>query len=75
MRLFKATYKNRSGQRCKSQKWYLDFSDHLGRRRKLSAFESKKQSEALGRQIEELISWKVAGQRPDAELQNWLPMK
>ena len=72
MRLFKATYKNRDGQKCKSQKWYLDFSDHLGRRQKLPAFESKKQSEALGRQIEELISCKVAGQMPDTELQNWL---
>jgi len=72
MRLFKATYKNRDGQKCKSQKWYLDFSDHLGRRHKIPAFESKKQSEALGRQIEMLISCKVAGQKPDTEQQRWL---
>ena len=72
MRLFKATYKNRDGQKCKSQKWYLDFSDHLVRRHKIPAFESKRQSEALGRQVEMLISCKVAGQRPDAEQQRWL---
>ena len=72
MRLFKATYKNRSGEKCKSQKWYLDFSDHLGRRHKIPAFENKRQSEALGRQVEMLISCKVAGQRPDTELQRWI---
>ncbi len=72
MRLFKATYKNRSGEKCKSQKWYLDFSDHFGRRHKIPAFESKRQSEALGRQVEELVSCKVAGQRPEAEQQRWL---
>ncbi len=72
MRLFKATYKNRSGEKCKSRKWYLDFSDHLGRRHKIPAFESKRQSEALGRQVETLISCKVVGQRPDAEQQRWL---
>ena len=72
MRLFKATYKNRNGVKCKSLKWYLDFSDHLGRRHKIPAFENKRQSEALGRQVETLISCKVAGQRPDAEQQRWL---
>ena len=72
MRLFKATYKNRADEKCKSKKWYLDFSDHLGRRHKIPAFESKKQSDALGRRIEELVSSKFAGQKPDTESQNWL---
>ena len=28
MRVYKATYKDRSGQRRKSAKWYFDFADY-----------------------------------------------
>jgi len=72
MRLFKAQYTDRQGRKCKSQKWYIDFTDHLGRRHRLPAFENKRQSEALGRQIQDLIGCRVARQRPDAEQQRWL---
>ena len=49
----------------------MDLVDHNGIRHRIPAFESKKQSEALGRNIEALISCKAAGQRPDTELQRW----
>ena len=72
MRLFKAQYRDRDGQKRKSQKWYLDFAGHNGIRHRIPAFENKRQSEALGRNIEALISCKIAGQRPDTELQRWI---
>ena len=72
MRLFKATYKDRNGEKCKARRWYLDFTDHNQIRHRIPAFENKRQSEALGRNIDALISCKVAGQRPDTELQRWI---
>jgi len=72
MGIFKPTYTNQNGEKCKCRKWYLDFYDHLGRRHKLAGFESRKLSEALHRKIEDLTASKIAGQKPDAELQCWL---
>jgi integrase len=72
MRVFKAQYKDKSGETRKSKKWYIDFVDHIQTRHRIPGFENKRQTEALGRQIEDLVSTKAAGQRPDTEQQRWL---
>ena len=71
MRVFKPKYNN-NGKNVKTKKWYLDFTDHLNRRHKMAAFSTKSQSEGLGRQIETLISCKIAGQSPNSDQQRWL---
>ena len=72
MRLFKATYKDKNGVKQESQKWYVDFSDHLGIRHRIPGFNNKRTTKAFGMNIEALVNAVVAGQRPDRELENWL---
>jgi integrase len=72
MRVYKATYKDRSGQQRKSAKWYLDFADHNRLRHKIPAFADKRLSEAFGRNIETLVNCRIAGLEPDAKLNQWI---
>jgi integrase len=72
MRLFKATYKARDGSRKETRKWYVELTDHRQIVRRFVAFEDKRMSEALGRQIERLIRYRAAGEQPDPQLSQWL---
>ena len=72
MRVFRSTYRDRNGKKCKTSKWYIEFRDHLQLTRRLPAFTDKRQSEALGRQIEKLVGYKVSGELPDVQLTRWL---
>lgn len=72
MRITRAIYKDKDGKKAKSQKWYIDFTDHLGRRHKIPAFENRRSSEALGRQIEQLVTCRISGEPLDAKLEQWL---
>ncbi|MBW8015745.1 MAG: hypothetical protein FVQ82_06125 [Planctomycetes bacterium] len=65
MRVFKAQFKNKSGETQKSKKWYIDFVDHAGARHRIPGFENKRRTEDFGRNIEDLVSTKSASQRPD----------
>ncbi len=72
MRVYRATYKDRSGEQRKSAKWYLDFADHNRLRHKIPAFADKRLSEAFGRNIEALINCRIAGLEPDVKLNQWI---
>jgi len=72
MRLFKATYRDREGNVKQSRKWYIDFEDHLGIRRRWPGFTDKKATEDFGRQVERLIGVKSAGEQPEGDLSRWL---
>ncbi len=47
MRVYKATYKDRSGEQRKTARWYLDFADHNRLRDKIPAFADKRLSEGM----------------------------
>jgi len=72
MRVYKATYTDRNGKNRKTAKWYVDFSDHNRLRHKIPAFADKRLSEALGRNIEALINYRIAGLEPDVKLNQWI---
>jgi len=72
MRVFRTSYKDKTGQKRQAAKWYVELRDHLQIVRRFPAFTDKRQSEALGRQIEKLVNFKIAGQQPDTELSKWL---
>ena len=72
MRVFRTTYKDKEGQKRQAKKWYVELRDHLDTVRRIPGFTDKRQTEALGRQIEKLVSGKVAGEKPDTELTRWL---
>jgi integrase len=72
MRLFRATYTDRRGAPREAAKWYVEFRDHLGLRRRLVAFTDKKASAEFGRKIEALVACRLAGERPDGDFGRWL---
>ncbi len=72
MRVYRATYRDRGGQVKQSAKWYIDIFDHNRLRHKIPAFEDKRLSEALGRNIESVINCRVSGLEPDAKLNQWI---
>ena len=74
MRVFKPTYKDRSGQKRELRKWWIELQDHLQIIRRFPGFSDKAQSEALGQQIECLVGCRIAGQQPGPELSRWLEL-
>jgi len=72
MRVFKPKRKDANGKRISYRYWYVDIEDHLENRRRFPGFTSKSKSEELGRKVEDLVAAKIAGQRPDRELQRWI---
>jgi len=71
MRVYREKYIDRNGQGKTANRWYIDFTDHLNRRHKLSAFTDKRQSEALAQQILGLVAAK-AGTGLTIEQQKWI---
>ena len=72
MRLFKANYRDREGKQQKSARWYLDFTDANGIRRRLPGLPDRKATEALGRNLERLVVCRMNGEQPDRQLSEWL---
>ncbi len=72
MNVFRATYKDSDGQRKQAARWYIEFRDTEGYRRRFAGFTDKRQTEALGRQVEKLIAIRIAGQEPDRQLHRWI---
>ena len=72
MRVFRVWYKNRHNERKQIRKWWIQLRDHMHIIRRFPAFTDKAQSEALGRQIERLVNYKVAGEQPDLQISRWL---
>jgi site-specific recombinase XerC len=72
MRVFRSTYKDRGGKTKKTAKWYIEMRDSLQIVRRFVGFTDKRQTEALGRRIEQLVATKISGEQPSAELSRWL---
>lgn len=72
MRVFRTTYKDRNGQTQTAAKWYIEFTDHRETTRRLPACTDKKQSEAIGRNVERLVGCRLAGEKPAGDLGRWV---
>ncbi|MHC4544552.1 MAG: hypothetical protein ACYSYL_08500, partial [Planctomycetota bacterium] len=72
MRLYKEHYTDKTGRRQKTQKFYLDFTDHFGRRHRLPGFAEKRATEALMTPLSNLVSFRAAGMEPATDTQNWI---
>ena len=71
MRIFRATYQDSTGKTREVKKWWIETRDHLGTIRRFAGDTDKNTTELLGRQIERLVGYKKAGERPD-KLSDWL---
>ena len=72
MRVFRATYKDRSGETRTAAKWYIEFRDPSGCVRRLPAFENKSASIEYGRKLDALSACCVAGETPRGDLARWV---
>ena len=68
MRLYRPTWKDKEGKRRRSARWWLDFTDGNGRRLRFPGLTDRRQTEALGVNVEKLIAVKVSGDSLPAEL-------
>ena len=55
MRVFKQTYKDKSGETKQTKKWYIEFRDHNQIIRRWPAFTDKARAAEFGRKIELLV--------------------
>lgn len=72
MRIFRATYKDKTGTKRTVGKWWCELRDHLGTVRRFPGFTDKNATECLARQIERLAACKGAGEQPTPVLSRWL---
>lgn len=72
MRIYKERYTDKEGKRRKTTKWYIDFTDHRGKRHRLPGFAEKRLTQKLADNIETLVSCKIAGQSLDKSMQIWI---
>ena len=72
MRVFRSSYRAKDGQQKQITRWCIELRDHLERQRRFSGFRDKRQSEALGRQIERLVNCRMGDGQLDAQLLHWL---
>lgn len=72
MRVFQSTYKDRKGRTRKTTTWYVEFTDHLETVRRFPGLSDRKQTEALGRRIVDLVNLKGSGQTPSPDVSKWI---
>ena len=73
MRVFQSTYRDRkTGKTRKTKTWYVEFRDHNRDVRRLPGLTDRRQTEAIGRKLEQLVAMKLAGEAPDATMTRWL---
>lgn len=73
MRVYLPKWKDpKTGKARSARTHVIEFVDHTETRRKVMGFRDKRQTQALGRQIERLVSVRVSGEPPDAAMTRWL---
>jgi len=72
MRIFQATYRDRTGEARRAAKWYVELRNAAGVLRRVPGFTDAKATEAFGRQLVRLVNFKGSGQIPDPALVKWL---
>ena len=71
MRIYREKY-TQDGKRRNCKRWYLDFRDHRGIRRKMPAFVEKRQTQYFANHVESLVSCRGAGKSTPTDLQRWV---
>jgi len=76
VRVYRPTYKagwaGKDGQKHKSATWWLDFTDGNARRWRFPVLTDKRQTEAVGRNVEKLIACKMNREPLDPALTKWV---
>src|SRR5579883_2028906 len=72
-RVFRTTYRARSGEKKTAAKWYVEIRDQHATVRRLPGFASKAATEEMGRNLVKLVDYhKATGGQTDPALARWL---
>ncbi|MCD7895844.1 MAG: site-specific integrase [Planctomycetaceae bacterium] len=74
MSVFRRKRTGRTGKLRADATWTVEFADHDGVTRRLAAFSDRSASAELERHVKRLVSLRMAGAGPDAELSRFLEM-
>ena len=72
MRVFQSSYRDRNGQTQKTNRWYIEFSDHLERPHRLPGLTDRRQTEALGRRVLDLVGLKAGAGTLPPDMSKWV---
>ena len=72
IRLYRPWWKAENGERKQSDRWWLDFRDGNRRRWRIPGLTDKRQTEALARNVERLLSVRQSGDALPADMLKWL---
>lgn len=75
MRVYKPKFRDRdTGEQRETQKWYVDFKDHLDVRHRIPTerCRTQEQAEKFGKMVEGLVTAKMYGDQFSPELRAWL---
>ena len=72
MRVYKPTYKGKSGENIEVKKHWLELRDHRGIVRRFAGFTDETQTKKLGEKIEKLIVHRINNEPPDRKLAEWI---
>ena len=73
MRIYQPNYRDKkTGRTRKQRKYWVEFRDHKGCKRRLPACARRQQAEAFGRQVQALLDCQLSGDRLDDTLLAWL---
>jgi integrase len=72
MRTLKVKYTDHHGRRGQTPNWYCELKDPSGVMRRFPGFTDRTATEELGRKIERLVAFRVAGGAPDPTLAAWI---
>jgi integrase len=72
MRIYKISYKDKSGESHEVAKWWLELRDHKNIVRRFPGFIDKGATESLGKQIKRLIECRASSEPIDPALSRWL---
>jgi integrase len=72
MSIFQPSYKRRDGTSAKTSAFYVEFRDHMGRRRVVPGFADEVSSRDLNRRLVALVAAREAGQSLDDETRQWV---
>ena len=72
MKISRRQFKTASGQLMETNRFYIDFHDHRGKRRRLCGHPNEKVTEIFAGYIKDLVDYRKANIPLDARLQGWL---
>lgn len=72
MRIYRRTYRDRTGRKRTALKWYVEFTTHDGAQKRLAGFADKGATSRLAGYLERLVAYRAGDAPLPMDLRKWL---